>query len=119
MTEPGSTTGIVLGTGIITLTGSILGLQLDALLLGVFGGLLSLQHVAPLASRWQVVSSLGTASILGAALSPFAGGFMHQFTWVDSVPADSPRLAFAVVIGMGAQFIVPLFIKVLKARVEQ
>lgn len=119
MTEPTATltSGVALGAGVITITGSFLGLDFDVLLLGLFGGLFSLQHVAPL-TRWQLGASLASASFLGAALSPFAGAFVRQYaTWAASgVPPESPRLASAVLIGMAAQFIIPIIVNRLKVK---
>lgn len=122
MAEPASTTtsSITLGTGMVTTLG-FLGLQWDALLLGLFGGLFVLNHVAPLASRWQVASGLAMASMFGAVFAPFAdsiahASFLQQWISATSLPHDAPRLAGALVFGMAAQFVVPLAVNWLKAR---
>lgn len=125
MAEPTSTTsGVTIATGVITLTGSVLGLQWDALLLGLFGGLFALQHVAPFASRWHVASGLAMASLFGAAFAPFADSIAHASfvsSWISAtpIPADAPRLAGALVFGMAAQFVVPMGFRWIKARMAK
>jgi hypothetical protein len=66
MAEPSSTTagGIAVATGLVTLTGSFLGLQYDALLFGLFGGLVSLMHVSVGTPR-RMAGTLATAALLG------------------------------------------------------
>lgn len=122
MSEPATTTsGIAIGTGVITLTGSVLGLQFDVLLLGLFGGLFALQHVGPFPTRWHVASGLAMSSFLGGALAPLADSLAHSAhikDWLTEsfLPAGAPRLAGALLVGLAAQIMVPAALGWIKAR---
>ena len=73
MTDPTTSASITIATGSVALGGAVLGLQYDALLLGLLGGLIALQHLGPM-TRWAIASSLAAAAIFAAALSPIAVG---------------------------------------------
>jgi hypothetical protein len=109
MAEPSSTTagGIAVATGFVTLTGSFLGLQYDALLFGLFGGLVSLMHVSVGTPR-RMAGTLATAALLGAVLSQFTPALVHEFEMLKRVNSDHIRLATALFGGLFGQFGIPL-----------
>lgn len=110
MAEPSSsaTAGIAIATGAITITGSIFGLQFDALLFGLFGGLVSLMHLPPM-TRGRMAGTLATAALLGALGAPIvARGLTEYLPWLGAVSGDVLRMAAAFTIGLGAQVAIPL-----------
>lgn len=116
MAEPSSTTAgaVAVATGVITLTGSFLGLQYDALLFGLFGGLVSLMHVSVGTPR-RMAGTLATAAMIGALASQFAPAVMHHLD-LAGVKPDHVRLATAFVMGLFGQFCIPLLMKWLSGR---
>lgn len=117
MAEPSSTTagGIAIATGVISLTGSILGLQYDALLFGLFGGLVSLMHIAAV-NVLRVAGTLATAALCGALFAPVVLGLAHAYLeWTMKIPAGPARLCGAFVIGLLAQVGIPLCMDWLKS----
>jgi len=109
MAEPSSTTagGIAVATGLVTLTGSFLGLQYDALLFGLFGGLISLMHISAGTPR-RMAGTLATSALLGSVLSQFTPAMVHEFAVLSKVNADHIRLATALAGGLFGQFGIPL-----------
>lgn len=118
MAEPmsPSVAGAAMAAGAITLTGSIFGMQYDALLFGLFGGLISLMHLPPM-GMVRVVSTLFSASLMGAVFGP-AGVAAAQanFAWVKAVPAEPARLGSALLIGLFLQALIQLAMRWLQAR---
>lgn len=119
MAEPANTAvaGIALATGgAITLGGSILGLQYDALLFGLFGGLMSLMHLPPM-GLGRLVSTLASASLLGALFGPAAVAVARsQWAWMAVLPVGVPRLGCALLIGLFAQALIPVVLAWLDRR---
>lgn len=109
MAEPAHTaSGIVIATGAITLSGSIFGLQYDALLFGLFGGLISLMHLAPM-SLARLAGTLASAALTGALFGPAAvAAAAASWAWMAAVPATSARLGAALCVGIFIQAIIPL-----------
>lgn len=123
MAEPSSSTaaGIVIATGTITLTGSIFNLQYDALLFGLFGGLISLMFLPPdtptLKTTKGTAIMLFGAAVLGALFSPAAVPGLHELAeWTQRINPESIRLAAAASIGLTYQLVIPLGMKLLQAR---
>ena len=117
MAEPSSTTagGIAVATGVITLTGSFFGLQYDALLFGLFGGLISLMHVTVGTPR-RMAGTLATAALLGAVLSQFTPALVHEFAMLSRVNPDHIRLATALAGGLFGQFGIPLLMGMMSRK---
>lgn len=114
MAEPATNTvaGVAIATGAITLTGSIFGLQFDALLFGLFGGLISLAHLGAM-TILKTAATLLTAVLLGGLSAPWAvaigAGVAAAFGWTEfyaKVPSDAVRLAGALVVGFSAQWLI-------------
>lgn len=116
--EPASNTtaGIMFATGAISISGSILGLQYDLLLFGLFGGLVSLMHLPPM-TKGKMAATLLVASLLGALAAPIlvavAFGMAAQYAWMAwvKIVADSLlRCALAFAVGLLAQWLIPIVI---------
>lgn len=121
MAEPtsGVATGVTIAAGAITLTGSIFGLQYDALLFGLLGGLLSLMHLPPMTAL-RVASTLASASVLGALFGPaLIAAAQAQFSWIGAVPAQPARLGSAVIVGCFLQALIQLVMAWLQGRTKQ
>lgn len=121
MAEPTSNAaaGIAIATGAVTITGSVFGLQYDALLFGLFGGLLSLMHLDAMSLK-RTVATLASAAITGALFAPVAVGFAQgSVDWIAKVPAQPLRLGCALLIGCFLQAIVQLVLAWLKGRAKQ
>ena len=115
MTEPASNTvaAVAIATGAITLSGSIIGMQYDALLVGLFGGLISLMHLPPMGA-WKMAGTLFSAVIMAGLISPFGVEAAHAYLdWTAKVPNNVVRLASALVIGIIAQAAIPLLLRLL------
>jgi len=103
--------GVAVATGAITLTGTIVGLQLDALVIGLCGGLISLMFL-PAMAPIRVAGTLFTAAITGAAASPFAPAAAAEYAKFLVATGTTPlRLAAALAIGIVAQFAIAAAIK--------
>jgi len=123
MAEPTSTSsavaGIALATGAISITGSILGLQYDALLFGLFGGLISLMHLKPIGVM-NLVGTLFTASVMGALFGPAAmAAAAASFDWFKAIPATPARLGGALLVGLFIQAVIPIALQFLAKRGPQ
>lgn len=123
MAEPSTATGggVALAAGTITLTGSILGLQYDALLFGLAGGLVSLMHLPPdhpaLGTMWRTAGMLAASAFFAAVLSPAAAPALYGLAdWALRIPENAVRLAAAALIGLTLQWLVPAGMKWLTAR---
>ncbi|WGG51834.1 restriction endonuclease [Rugamonas sp. DEMB1] len=107
MAEPASSTvGIAIAAGTITLTGSILGVQYDALLAGLAGGLVSLSYL-PAMTLARIAGSVAGSSLLAGYFAPLiALGIANYFPFAAAA-GDGMRLASAAGLGLGAQVIIP------------
>lgn len=121
MTEPANTTaaGVAIATGAITLTGSVFGLQFDALLFGLFGGLISLMHL-PAMGLLRLIGTLGSASLLGGLFGPAGvAAAASYWAWVAAVPPIPARLGSALFVGLFAQALIPLVLTRLERKSAQ
>ena len=110
MSEPtsGAIAGVAIATGAITLTGSVLGLQYDALLAGLAGGMVSLMHITP-SSKLATAGTLAVSALLAALFSPLLmAGALHYVEWLQSVPNQAMRLSSSAFIGIFWQAVIPL-----------
>ena len=83
MTEP-TFSGATIALGAITITGTIFNMQADALLGGLFGGFVALRYTGPM-TKWQLVTSLVSATGLAGAFGPVAhAAALHYVAWLAS-----------------------------------
>lgn len=118
MAEPtSSTSGVALATGAITITGSVIGLQLDALIMGLCGGLISLMFLAAMPPL-RVAGTLFTAALAGGAASPFAPALLTKYAAeiVAITGTTPPRMATALAVGVLAQWIIAAAVKRVKQQ---
>lgn len=113
MAEPASSSGVgvAIAAGTITFTGSVLGVQYDALLAGFFGGLMALSYLPPM-TRWRIAGSVATSSLLAGVSAPvIVFAVASGVPWLAKVVAslgDFARLPVAVVVGLFAQPLISL-----------
>lgn len=109
MAEPAASTStaIALAFGTVTVSGSLLGIQYDALLAGFFGGLVSLSILPPMSNLKIAGSVVGSALMAGFFAPLCAAGAVNYMAWLAPI-AELTRLACAVVIGICWQPILPV-----------
>jgi len=120
MPEPTSQAigGIAVAAGAITITGSLFGLEYDALLAGLFGGLVALMHLEPM-TRCRMAALLAGAAVTGAFFAPVASvAAVNYFPYLQTVGAEGLRLALAFVAGVLAQVAVPSAMRFLKRKAD-
>lgn len=110
MTEPTSTaTAAAIAAGAITITGSILGIHFDALLIGFAGtlGALSFQNESRLL---KLASGMLLSTLCAGLLSPMgASTLWHLMPWL-ATSADPLRIPIAGLLGMTSQLLFPAII---------
>jgi hypothetical protein len=117
MAEPASSTAsIAIAAGTITLSGSVFGVQYDALLAGFFGGLVSLSYLPPMSGLKITGTVAGSALLAGFFAPVIAAAALHYFPWLHSV-GDFMRLAGGAGLGIAAQVLIPAGLKRLRSFV--
>lgn len=101
MAEPAASTtaAIAFAFGTVTISGSLFGIQYDALLAGFFGGLVSLSVLPPMSNLKIVGSVVGSAVMAGIFAPICALGALNYMPWLEPI-GEITRLASAVVIGI-------------------
>jgi hypothetical protein len=117
MAEPASSTAsIAIAAGTITLSGSVFGVQYDALLAGFFGGLVSLSYL-PHMPAFKVAGSMAGSALLAGFFAPvIAVAALHYFPWLRDV-GDFMRIAAGAALGIAAQVLIPSGLKRLRSLV--
>lgn len=115
MPEPHSTTaaGVAVGAG-IGLTGTVMGAQLDALLLGMLAASFMSFWLPAIDSRARAAAAVAMSSLLAGYGSPVAAAWLasEQHGFADG---GSLRLLLAVVIGSVGPTLVPVILTRLQA----
>ena len=108
MAEPvTSTTGIALSVGTVTLVGSIFGMQFDALMFGLFGGLIMLSRITP-KTRLEAFTTLIASVLIAGIIAPILAAWLSDtFQFLHKVKEDNLREAAALVIGAGWLTVLP------------
>ena len=109
MTEPHSTTaGLFIGTG-IGLSGTIMGAQVDALLIGLVAAIFVSIWLPTINDRLKATASVAMSSLLAGYGSPVAAAWVaaDQSGFADGSPL---RLLLALLIGGIAPAIAPVAI---------
>jgi hypothetical protein len=116
MPEPASlTASIALAAGTITLSGSVFGVQYDALLAGFVGGVVSLTYL-PSMSALKIAGTLAGSALLAGFFAPVIAAALHFFPWLQGV-GDFMRLAGGAALGLAAQVLIPACLKRLRRHV--
>ncbi len=110
MTEPTSTTtGIIAGAG-IGLTGTIMGAQIDALLMGMIAAIFVSIWLPSINDRVRAASSVAISSLLAGYGSPVLAGWLiaqqHGFATDPEL-----RMFLAVLIGAVSPILMPAAIE--------
>lgn len=116
MAEPTtSTTGITISVGTVSVVGTLLGMNYDSLLFGLFGGLLMLSRGA-VASRLAAFSALASSTLFAGVGSPIAAAFaVSYFSPLAALGHDIVRCAAALAIGCGWQAGIPAIWQIIRA----
>ena len=105
-----TTTGIAVAAGTITITGSIFGVQYEALLAGFFGGLCYLTY-APSMTKGRITLALVTSSLMAGYFAPIlAAGVHHYLPWTQDLAEGPMRIAAAAGIGLMGQSVIPAIV---------
>ena len=118
MPEPHSTTtaGIAIGAS-IGLTGTVMGAQIDALLIGLVAAILISFWLPTIDDRRKAAASVALSSMLAGYGSPVAAGWLAGTQ--PELAAGSPlRLLVALALGALCPTLVPAIIGWAKHKVE-
>jgi hypothetical protein len=110
----------------LTVTGSLMGLQFDVMMLGFFGALVAqtfvndppIESLTPLRRYVRVFAQLLAAGLLAGLLTPVAESILAGML-PGHVGAPALHLATAGAIGMVAPVVVPLLRKLLNKLAEK
>lgn len=101
---------IAIAAGSITITGSIFGLQYEALLAGFFGGLCFVTY-APPATKGRLAASLLAASLMAGFFAPIIlVGLLNYVSWLAQVNETALRIGVAAWIGLAGQSSLPFIL---------
>lgn len=119
MSDP--TTGAVATAAGATGLGMMLGLQVDAMLIGFIAGLVVLMHIPPPRNLTRTPARVfflvaGSAFAAGVG-APLLMAFIASFDWARSVDITSLRLVSAAIIGAGMH--IPAARRFLKEKLEK
>ena len=117
MPEPHSTTiGIAVGAG-IGLTGTVMGAQIDALLIGLMSAILISFWLPTIDDRKKAAASVALSSLLAGYGSPVAAAWLAA-DYAELTAGSPVRLLLALLIGVMCPTIVPVALGWAKRRVE-
>lgn len=106
-TEPASQTAIMLSVGTVAVTGSLLGMQYDALLFGLFGSLIMLAR-AEKTSRLAALGNIGTSMLVAGVGSPILSALaVAHFEMFSVLGKEIADHASALILGAGWQVGIP------------
>jgi len=110
VSEPTSTaTAAAIAAGAITLTGSILGIHFDALLIGFVGTLSALSFQSE-SKLLKLASGMLLSTLCAGLLSPMgAAALWHLMPWL-AVSSDPLRIPIAGLLGMTSQLLFPALV---------
>ena len=109
MPEPHASTaaGTVIALGTVSVTGSVLGMQVDALVISFVCAALSVLVIEPQGGTLRAALWVALAMMLGSLLSPaLASAAAHYFPWLNT--GDVGRQASAALIALATPTVLPL-----------
>ena len=117
MPEPNSTTaGIILGTG-VSLTSTLMGAQVDALVVGLVAAIFVSIWLPSVDDRLKAASAVAMSALLAGYGAPVAAAWLASEQ--SGFQADSPlRLLLALLIGAAAPALVPVGIARLQCLIK-
>lgn len=114
-----STTGIALAAGTITITGSVFGVQYEALLAGFFGGLCYITYSPP-TKKIRLAATLVAASLMAGFFAPIIQvGLLNYLPWLKEVNETALRIGVAAWIGLAGQSVLPAILSKLNKKIEE
>lgn len=118
MAEPHSiAAGVLVGAG-IGLAGTVMGAQVDALIIGLVAAILISFWLPDIDGKLKAGSAIAFSSLLAGYWSPaFAGWLAENFSALGGI--GSLRLPIALAIGAAGPTLVPLLIGRAKRKVEE
>lgn len=118
MAEPASSVVAGFGAAAITLTGTILGIHYDAIVLALLGGLAALPYMPTTATALQRFLPVISATLFGSVGAPFATAVgLHYFHDILIQVGEMPlRTGLAFLLGLFAQVAIPAAMAALKRK---
>lgn len=114
-----STTGIALAAGTVTLTGSIFGVEYEALLAGFFGGLCFITYT-PATTKLKLAATLVASSLMAGFFAPIVSvGLLNYFPWLKEVSESALSIGVAAWIGLASQSAVPYLLAKLNKKIGE
>jgi hypothetical protein len=120
MTEPtvSTATAGAIAAGAVTVTGSIFGLEYDALIFGLIGSLALVMHL-PTATLLRTVGMVMLGALLSAGFSPMAvAAAIENFKWANTMPVLGLRMGCGIGLGLCIPAFIPLALKYSKRKEE-
>lgn len=114
-----TTTGIALAAGTVTITGSVFGVEYEALLAGFFGGLCYITYM-PVTSKLRLAATLAAASLTAGFFAPICTvGLLNYLPWLAKVGEDALRIGVAAWIGLAGQSAMPFLLAKLNKKIGE
>lgn len=114
-----TTTGIALAAGTITITGSVFGVEYEALLAGFFGGLCYITYTTP-TTKIRLAAMLATASLTAGFFAPILTvGLLNYLPWLEKVNEVALRIGVAAWIGLVGQSAMPYILSKLNKKIAE
>ena len=109
--------GVSIAAGAITISGSILGLQYEYLMAGMFGGLVALSIAEP-TSKWKMATTVASSSVMAGYATPVAVAFAHTYAvWTSAISYESFAIFCSASIGISTHTAIPAVLKWIKSFV--
>lgn len=109
MPEPHSTTaGVIVGAG-VGLTSTVMGAQIDALLIGMIAAILMSFWLPAIDNVLRAASGVAMSSLCAGYGSPLAAGWLA--TQIGGMDASPLRLLMALVIGAAGPTLIPIALR--------
>lgn len=106
--------GLTITVGTVSLVGTLLGMHYDALLFGLFGGLIFLSRDKAVARTRAVTGAISSALLAGVFAPLLAGVLYSLHSGLSSIDSDTMRRASSVIIGGGWQAALPAAFEALR-----
>lgn len=112
----GSVAGVTFTIGTVSVVGTLLGMHYDALLFGLFGGLIFLTN-NPSTTRTNAIGNVIASVLIAGSLSPVLGALLVSwFEVLTNVGEDNMRRASSLIIGAGWQASIPTAMEILRSK---
>ncbi|HET8687561.1 MAG TPA: hypothetical protein VFM18_12995, partial [Methanosarcina sp.] len=104
--------GLTITVGTVSLVGTLLGMHYDALLFGLFGGLIFLSRCVS-TTRSKAITGAISSALLAGVFSPILVNFLYSLhESLKSIDEDTMRRAASMIIGGGWQVVIPTAVQI-------